>query len=161
MGKRVKGKQGKEQGQIVKVPKVRVEDCNKRTPLFCMEYMTDDRYDLNCCDDVAREAFFDALKRRCVLTWNDINQQGRTELGTEIIPPKKIKIDIPHNFGPNLGLNILSLHTKGKTKNRIMGVRMGEYSIYFGTILMEIFTHTMEKTDKNLSPPVYFYSCIA
>jgi len=57
----------------------------KFKPLFSLEYITVDDYDMKACNKEEKAIFFDAIYKRSGLTWGQIRQANHEDLGRELL----------------------------------------------------------------------------
>lgn len=94
--KNIKNPQQNETGKI-KAPAFNIGSTNALNPLFCFKYL-DKNYHLKQCNVEEKANFISTLVTLSELTWQDIQQSGRHQLGHETINKKSLKCPLPANI---------------------------------------------------------------
>lgn len=76
---------------------------DKEPPSFSLRYLRKD-FCLNNCNRDEKAQFADALYKRSQLTWEQLRQTGRQELGYEKIAHESIKASIPSHITPDMNI---------------------------------------------------------
>ena len=79
----------------VRISAVETPNYNDRPPVFSLQRIQDTKYCLSSLDKDDKSAFADAIYRRRIITWKEINNQHRHALGLEKISRDGIKAPIP------------------------------------------------------------------
>lgn len=95
---------------------------NDQKPIFCFEYMQPGSgFSINCCEVEDRAQLSAKLFQLSQITWMQIGQSGRHQLGTEIIPREKIKASVPNAVTDDT--NLIAFRYNGKAP--MVGYRDG------------------------------------
>lgn len=68
---------------------------DKKPPIFSLEKLQKGKYCLSSLNQKNKACFADAIFIRKSMTWSEIKQRGRHQLGTEKIPKNQIKAPLP------------------------------------------------------------------
>ena len=89
------------------------EDYNQMVPLFSLERVQSGAHCFSQLDRDDKSAFADSIFKRRSLTWNDIQQNGRHQLGYEKIKTTAIKVTVP-KFITEDSHNLIAFRYNGK-----------------------------------------------
>lgn len=95
-------------------------------------------YSVNCCNEEHRAALSSRLFRLSQMTWLEIKNAGRHQLGSEKIPRHAIHVGIPEKVTADTDLLALRYHGKAP----MIGFRDGRiFYIIFLDHTMDVYDH--------------------
>lgn len=98
-------------------------------PLFSLEYITCNKYNLRYCDVKDKAIFLEAIHKRSRLTWKDIKDLPyKNGLGWEPLKDERLNIKLRKMTEKTLteDTKIWVFCAKSRTKRRILGQRDGQ-----------------------------------
>ncbi|MBR9882311.1 MAG: hypothetical protein GYB21_01035 [Oceanospirillales bacterium] len=129
MAKTNKIKAGKpKQGPLIKAEEP--PNTQKLPPIFSLQRIQSGDYCFSCLDQEHKASFAEAIFKRKILTWAEINNAHRHGLGFEKISKKSIKTSIPPFITEDQD-HFLAFRYHGK--NPLVGYRIGQifYVLWF------------------------------